>query len=97
MKDDAVEAVLDIVDELNPADWRSYTYDQQSKRLADLNALQGAIEGVLAQLDRAIRTHERSDEYQSYTKHKADKDMLTQRHTRLQRMCTQLQSLLKMP
>lgn len=94
---DAVDDLLVLCDELNPKEWSELDYDQQKRRLEDLNGLQGATEGVLSRLDRVIREHELDEDHVNYLRHLEDKSILVSRQTRLQRMCTQLQTLMKTP
>jgi hypothetical protein len=94
---DAVDETLKLLDELNPDDWKAYNFAELQNELAQLKGLQMLIENTIGGCERIIRTHEVSPEYNAYVRAKEDRTMLKERSSRLQRMSTQVQTLLKTP
>jgi len=94
---DVVEDALQCMDDLNPEEWREFSFDLLTKELAELKGMQRLADAAIMECDRIIRGHEMSHEHALYERRLGDKIMLKERTARLQRLATQVQSLMKTP
>jgi len=94
---DDAEQLLEIIDKLNPLDWRKYELDDQRKMLSNIEAALGGITSVSAGLDRIILEHRVSPEHIEAEQAQDLKDALRDHKSALQKQATLLQTLIRTP
>ena len=94
---DVVTAAFETIDRLNTDEYKEFSFDLLQKELAELKGIQRLIDNTIAECDRIIREHEASPEHILCERRMQDKVMLKERAARIQRLATQVQTLMKMP
>jgi len=91
------ERLLEIIDKLNPLDWKKYELAEQRNMLSNIEAALGGITSVTAGLDRIILEHFVSPAHIEMEQAKDYKDALKDAKAALQKQATILQTLLRTP